>query len=595
LKEKKTGPSGNRKSIPLEYPVLFLLILPAAIWVFMDKSLWKYDPLQYGALSIELYSRLIRDPSRWLADLFTKFPIKAPMISWIGQFFVPLGSLSGNISVGLRLSTVGVQFMALLLTYKAFKKIFPRKVLAIIGCLVIAGAPLSIGLSTKFWVEPLQLLAVAWFIHIAVFAPDRDGLHTLLHLMAASSFAMLVKVSSPLYCLGPGLAALWYAVRERPAGLRWKFRSHMAVTAAALVLVPAAIVWYVKNLPKVLDFLQKYSLHDTAWGVDQSFIRKLVYWFGAFEWLFFLPFVLLIMIPLLLAATWVFIKKGGGTKGESLIVLMALFQVFLIVAVFSVFTNQDKRYLLPMLPYLAIIICWCAARLDRGWLYGALVLIFSFQFLAASLQAFGVTGKNNLFKGADMYTLKIWPPDNRGEELEMVEQIVDIVCPKNRRWQENVVGFGRPVATEQVLDFYALNRLAPEQVGCRFTYTLNFLWGAPPGDPTEIIWEKILHLKPAYYVDTEPGTYEIPNFMRKDPKRMGEYQVTLEILHRVQNSPKFRRVPMPGQPNIHIYEYVREGWWSRSRSGLAPARPGGKESPGGRKKRQRPRQRPDPP
>jgi len=46
-----------------------------------------------------------------------------------------------------------------------------NELVAITGCLVIASAPLFVAMSHQYLTEPLQLLAVGWFVLIMSFAP----------------------------------------------------------------------------------------------------------------------------------------------------------------------------------------------------------------------------------------------------------------------------------------------------------------------------------------------------------------------------------------------------------------------------------------
>ena len=67
-----------------------LLILPIAIYVFLDNSAWLWDQALYGERSIDLYKSLRRDSFLQYINLFFNImTVKAPAICWLGQFFVP--------------------------------------------------------------------------------------------------------------------------------------------------------------------------------------------------------------------------------------------------------------------------------------------------------------------------------------------------------------------------------------------------------------------------------------------------------------------------------------------------------------------------
>ena len=77
--------------------VALALVLPNLTWMVLSRALWSYDAAEYGTVAMELHSTLIRNPSQWLSGLFDSFTHKAPLIFWVGQFFVPLGRLLGSI------------------------------------------------------------------------------------------------------------------------------------------------------------------------------------------------------------------------------------------------------------------------------------------------------------------------------------------------------------------------------------------------------------------------------------------------------------------------------------------------------------------
>ena len=49
---------------------------------------------------------------------------------------------------------------------------------------------------------------------------------------------------------------------------------------------------------------------------------------------------------------------------------------------FTLSSNRDDRYLLPMLPYFVLIVCWSVARLNRPFVTFALIATFALQWSA---------------------------------------------------------------------------------------------------------------------------------------------------------------------------------------------------------------------
>src|SRR5258707_33331 len=157
----------------LAYLLPVSMVSPSLVWIALDRSVWTWDPAKYGKSSVELFFGLVNSPQSWIALMLDTLGAQAPGASWLGQFFVPLGSILGSIDVGLLLSIWVTQAFTLALTYKSIWKLSDHSSLvANTGCLVIASAPLFVGMSLQYFVEPLQLLAVAWFVMIMSFAPE---------------------------------------------------------------------------------------------------------------------------------------------------------------------------------------------------------------------------------------------------------------------------------------------------------------------------------------------------------------------------------------------------------------------------------------
>jgi hypothetical protein len=85
----------------LVYLVPVALISPSLIWIALDKSVWMWDEAIYGKGSVELFYTLSHSPKRWLRLMLSILNEQAPGVSWLDQFFVPLGYLVGSIDAGL--------------------------------------------------------------------------------------------------------------------------------------------------------------------------------------------------------------------------------------------------------------------------------------------------------------------------------------------------------------------------------------------------------------------------------------------------------------------------------------------------------------
>ena len=74
--------------------VIIATLLSQMIYIFLDKSVWPFDPAWYGEVSLSLSVALKGSLHNWIHEMVHAFGTKAPLIAWIGQFLVFLFILS---------------------------------------------------------------------------------------------------------------------------------------------------------------------------------------------------------------------------------------------------------------------------------------------------------------------------------------------------------------------------------------------------------------------------------------------------------------------------------------------------------------------
>ena len=198
----------------MNYLLLLLMTLPNLVWAILNRGAWPSDACPYGIAALRIsYARGYGGATWWRAMLNTDVN-HPPLLSWIGQLFVPIGRLLGEIDAGLLIVPFIAQYLALVLVFEALRGLFGSRKLALLGCLVLASTPIFIGVGKQFVVQPLQLFVVAWFVYIVARAREiGTRASILLHLTAASALAMLTMLSTPSFCAVLGLTALVEALK----------------------------------------------------------------------------------------------------------------------------------------------------------------------------------------------------------------------------------------------------------------------------------------------------------------------------------------------------------------------------------------------
>ncbi len=362
------------------FTVALMLVLPAFAWIALDRGMWRGDPVGYALNSVWLYLNLITNLPLWKLNLFHGY--KAPLIFWIGQFFVPFGNFIGSINLSLLLVPLIATYITLVLSFRSFELLFKDKVIAFCGCLTVAASPLFSGLSTQFWIEPLQVAITSWFIYAMIKASTWNFYFALSQFIIALSLAMLIKVSSPLYIIGPAIA-FWVTVFRGRASMNLNRKNFLFLLASLLFFFPAA-VFYFYNLRAMLDF-SHFAATSPLFGSDAS---KFDLWVqnmtnGIFRQLAFRLTILLLLLGIIKT---IWLRAYGNFRG---IFIIALFQIAVFLVAWLTSSNVDPRYFLPALPYFAIVVCWGLAAVNNRILTAISAGIFLIQFALVNGFAFG--------------------------------------------------------------------------------------------------------------------------------------------------------------------------------------------------------------
>lgn len=527
--------------------VALALVSPSLVWLARDRSVWPWDQAWYGAGSVDLFYALIHTPSLWLREMLAVVEAQSPGVVWLGQVFVPLGLLIGSVDDGLLVSILATQAAALLLTYRALMELSARHAIALAGCLVIASAPLFVGLSHQYFAEPLQLLAVAWFVLIMSAAPRWSGAFTLAQLAAAAAVALAAKVSSPAYCAGPGAVALWYALRKDSAWSpkSWREPRTLLAAALALLLMLAAAAWYRRNLGHVMYHVSASVAgpHAEIYGASEAFARAVAHRGFVMLTSFFRPFAAAALGAVVAAgALWRGPRPAaGGRFGTGAIVAAA--QLAAVLCILALSPNREARYLLALLPYAALLAAWALWRIGRPLLTAAAALALVAQLAVSHAQALGLAP-------AYVYGSPwIVPPRAQVDEAKVLEGIVWRTCagtaPRPQRYW-NVVGIELPWLNKNSAAYAASKTLGPRGlVGCRYDSIFNFTV-----TDLDQLWGLVGKMELRYYVTRGSGLAAVPP---DDAHLVAVNRNTLPFLERVRASGEFTvEPPLAEDPDVLI-------------------------------------------
>jgi hypothetical protein len=489
-------------------PALFAaaLVAPSVVWISLDRSIWPWDPAWYGEVSVDLWATL-RHGGNWSGLMTHAFGAKPPAIAWFGQAFVPLGGVVGGDSVALLLSIVFCQGLSILLVFLALRRL-THPVGAVAGSLLVAASPLFIAMSHEYFAEPIQTVSTAWLLLILASATYWRASLTVAQLPGALALGLLSKLSAPLYLAAPSLATIalvLIAHRSEPhetGGRSW-FTDPRVVVSALLsgLLALGALAWYRVNLHAAIAHARAASADNGLYGINRGFAHQLPTWFARMRDVTFLPHFWLIVTALGAAALVVAFVEGARiqwTGPRFIAVIASAVSIVAVLASFASQPNQEPRYLLPLIPYVAVI-AGTAVAAPRSYAFAvALSAVLVAEGTLTTLQSFGYWHRNSLVS----YPLQ--PPKQKTEFAWALDRIVDRTCTPASANRINMVGVEYPWLNHNTLEMLAAERYASSGRWCYYTAL-----GYAATDPTAA-WQRVVQFQSPYYITLDYGNKRDP-------------------------------------------------------------------------------------
>jgi hypothetical protein len=530
-----------------------VLAVPTLVWIARDRSIWPWDPSWYGQVSIDLWSTLRLTPSEWPTLLAHAFAAKPPAIAWFGEFFVPFGHKLGSIEKALLVSVVCCEVVVLVLIWVAARRLargaWPP---ALVALLLTAAAPLFISMGHEYFVEPIQSVAVAWALLTMVSASRWGPGLTLANGVGAAAFGLLTKLSTPVYMAAPLGVALFLAFRAgRKArnGPSLSERKLVGAWVLAVLLSVGAAAWYQVNFDAARAHLDAAS-QPGLYGVNEPFFASLHQWFDRLWDVAFLPHVW-IVAAVALVAGWAWAAVSGSldrtfARLEPVLEVAAcLFTIALVLVLFARHPNNEVRYLLPLLPSVALVVVGLSAPLQRraSALVGVAAATFGAAFVLGNLQALGA------ISGPKLTYVRLPTPAQPSFAHEL-RDIVRTTCTAQSAFKINMVGGEFPW-----LNANTLSMIADEEFGLIGRKCYYTSLGYAEQDPAKA-WQRVQDFKPPYYIvlDYGNGSNRLPaDILRTATLDDAFNRVNRAVYRRVRSSAQFAIVPRSRDAGVIVW------------------------------------------
>ncbi len=524
------------------FSVAFIFILPSLVWIALDKGLWRGDPCGYALGSVALYKELLTDLPMWPRYLFGGY--KAPFILWIGQLFVAFGYFIGSVDFALLLIPLLSTFITLVLLFKSFESFFKNKLIALCGCLAVAASPLFSGLSTGFWIEPIQIAVISWFVFALTRADRWSFYFALSQFIIAGSLAMLIKFSSPLYIIGPSVA-FWYIVFKNRPSYNISKKDLLYLSFAFLCFLPAA-VFYLANFKALIAFAQ-FAGASPLFGSD---IPKLTLWLeyvsnGVFQETTFGLFIFLSVLGIIKTI------RVRAYSNFDIFFMVALFQITVFFIAWMRTTNGDSRYFLPAMPYFAFLIGWSITVINNRIVTALSAGIFLLHFIRVTGFTFGWNELSYSY-------VKIRPViKEREKEMRIIHDIIPMV----KRDSAIIFDVEPQFGPAEFQYEFAKKNLKANWLGACIDISAFFNYKNQDIDTSQInidtVWQKLLVHHPDYYITWNSRMH--PEQIETEMQMIDKYTaVTVwarwAIADKMKSCDSYELISNPSYPDLLVYK-----------------------------------------
>lgn len=557
----------KRNDLLIGILLCLVIISPALVWLNIDESPFGGDPSRYGSNTLDLY-RSWPEPRLWAATMITSTGAKPPGIVWLGQFFVPLERILGSVDDSLLLSIVATQTVTLLLVYGTLWVLSRGSILvSLAGCLIMAIGPLFQRLSHQYLVEPLQLLAVAWFVLIMGCAPRWNRALTLAQLVTAASVAMLAKASSPVFCTGPAVVALGFVIGiwpiKPPWG--WKNRSTAIGWIVAILMSTGMVFWYYRNIAAAMRFalLAAFSPAAAIYGKEDTFFNSFVYWLDTARRSFFLSPALILAAVVIVSGLVCYLRKSGQRqKYFTLCCAIAAAQILFVLAAFSFGVNRQPRFLLALSPYFAILAGWGISHIGKHVVLVAANCILVFIWIVSAgigLRLFDLNP--GAFK-------RVPRTEASTMQASILEEIVTRTCADtNQTPYYNIIAIDPSLKGDWLAPAPADYVAARQHIHLRKTApcSYGYIGNRFSGKDASRSWNSIRRRQPRYIVTFDPEIY--PPSAKTYNQALNDKNFAV-IFEKLKTSGLYELLtPLSGDSAILIFRAIEPS------TGLTPAQP----------------------
>jgi dolichyl-phosphate-mannose-protein mannosyltransferase len=547
-----TPSTRGRSTLGTIVPIVLIgaCLISNVIWDLADQKVWDWDPCGYAIATLQLWDATSLGLWNWLDAMAHAWPDKPPLMIWLGQFFIPLRHLTGEVESALLAVNIFGAGVTLALVYVTGRRLGATIFVAAIGVLACASSPAFVGLTGRYLVEITQCMAAAVMTYAACGIERRSAVRGISLATMGVVFSFLSKASSmtlvvPLLIYV--LVACWLGRKHRPVtrpmDFVWLF--------VAAVSVAALLIWYFINWNAVIQHFIDATNSRTAlyYGKPVILGEKVSLWLGGFALaLSPLPGLLPAVALLIVAGLLVEIGRLRGTpvleglerlrRNETLFALALAGTVTLTILAFSLQINEDTRFITPLVPLTAALLAWSLSILRSNLLAYLALTVFSINAIACHAYAHGIDpAKLTVFS----YLQKV---GLNADDKELLTRMVRSTCQPSLGNRINIIVVNNPSFSGSNATFYSIKDSLALGYRCRYSdLPVSF-------DESDInaVVNKIISLDPPYVISVVPERQSKAEFYNRIAK---------PITQSLQRDSRFEVIAGLSDDYLLIFQIVR--------------------------------------
>lgn len=354
----------QKRNLPLLLFLIYLVfIVPIFIWLFLDKGLPHWDMGRHLSTILQyrdLWKQLLLGQRNifGLLGFYTYYP---PLIYQLALVFFKVFGVYAKVAVLTNLVWIFILFWSV---YQLSLRIYKNQLIALSSVIFLGAAPLLIGQAREFQVDLPLTAMVALSLWIIFKTEMFSNVKHSFIFGAVVGLSMLTKWTYAFYFIPMILIYLTYSMTVS------KNRALVIIntfSAAAMATIICGY-WYFTNKGSLLtDFGQNGVAVAKLEGDPTGLSVAALSWYfkRIIDNYLFLPLFIVYFASLV----WALIKKEWRHKLALILILTPIYYL-----IFSILPNKDTRYLMPIIPLLAITGV-CAFNISKNIYYRIALLV----------------------------------------------------------------------------------------------------------------------------------------------------------------------------------------------------------------------------